>query len=226
MKCILIDNGHGCNTAGKRSPDGRLLEYAWTREVAAMVVAGLKKLGYEAELLTPEVNDVRLSERVRRVNKKCIVYGAENVTLVSVHCNAAPGAGWSKAQGWSVFVSANASANSKRLCDLLYVEACKNGRKVRVPLPTQSYWVQSLAMTRDTKCPAVLVENYFMNNEDDCDWLLSEEGKAECCRIMVDGLDAYNKKQMAQMPTTKPTVTPEAPGEIIDKPGDSVAEIN
>ena len=28
---ILIDNGHGRETAGKRSPDGRLLEWAYTR---------------------------------------------------------------------------------------------------------------------------------------------------------------------------------------------------
>ena len=30
---ILIDNGHGSNTKGKRSPDGRLMEYAYTREI-------------------------------------------------------------------------------------------------------------------------------------------------------------------------------------------------
>ena len=31
---ILIDNGHGSNTSGKRSPDGKLREYAWAREIA------------------------------------------------------------------------------------------------------------------------------------------------------------------------------------------------
>lgn len=31
---ILIDNGHGRETPGKRSPDGRLLEYAYTRDIA------------------------------------------------------------------------------------------------------------------------------------------------------------------------------------------------
>lgn len=31
---ILIDNGHGSNTSGKCSPDGRLKEYAYTREIA------------------------------------------------------------------------------------------------------------------------------------------------------------------------------------------------
>ena len=31
---ILIDNGHGIQTKGKRSPDGNFLEYAYTREIA------------------------------------------------------------------------------------------------------------------------------------------------------------------------------------------------
>ena len=35
---ILIDNGHGENTPGKRSPDGSLREYAYTREIADTLV--------------------------------------------------------------------------------------------------------------------------------------------------------------------------------------------
>ena len=31
---VLIDNGHGSDTPGKRSPNGRLREYAYTREIA------------------------------------------------------------------------------------------------------------------------------------------------------------------------------------------------
>ena len=42
---ILIDNGHGCNTPGKRSPDGRFREYAWAREIARAVVADINDLG-------------------------------------------------------------------------------------------------------------------------------------------------------------------------------------
>ena len=48
---ILIDNGHGIQTKGKRSPDGKLLEYAYTREIARQVVTELKNKGYDAELL-------------------------------------------------------------------------------------------------------------------------------------------------------------------------------
>ena len=46
---ILIDNGHGENTPGKRSQDGTFREYAYTREIADEVVRELAKRGYVAE---------------------------------------------------------------------------------------------------------------------------------------------------------------------------------
>ena len=55
---VLIDNGHGDNTPGKRSPDGILREYKYTREIAAEVQRQLQERGYQAQLLVPEVNDI------------------------------------------------------------------------------------------------------------------------------------------------------------------------
>ena len=31
---VLIDNGHGIDTPGKRSPDGKLREYKYCRQIA------------------------------------------------------------------------------------------------------------------------------------------------------------------------------------------------
>ena len=42
---ILIDNGHGENTPGKRSPDGRFREYKYNREIARAVVEHLQLRG-------------------------------------------------------------------------------------------------------------------------------------------------------------------------------------
>ena len=82
---ILIDNGHGSNTAGKRSPDGRLLEYAYTREIAERLVIELRKRGLDAERIVREEIDVPLAERCKRVNE----YKASEAILISIHCNAA-----------------------------------------------------------------------------------------------------------------------------------------
>ena len=50
---ILIDNGHGHNTPGKRSPDGQFREAFYTREIAKRIVADLTDRGFTAQLLVP-----------------------------------------------------------------------------------------------------------------------------------------------------------------------------
>ena len=57
---ILIDNGHGVDTPGKRSPDGEFREYAWNRLIASRIVAALTDLGHEAQLLVPDQEDISL----------------------------------------------------------------------------------------------------------------------------------------------------------------------
>lgn len=81
---ILIDNGHGENTPGKRSPDGSLREYAYAREIANRIAHELSARGYDAERIVRETVDVPLSERARRVNEVCGRYGTANVVLVSI----------------------------------------------------------------------------------------------------------------------------------------------
>ena len=196
---ILIDNGHGAETPGKRSPDGRLREYAYCREIAAALVERLQAAGYDARLLVPEPNDVPLDKgvdsRVKRVNGICTRLGASNVLLVSIHCNAAGSKGqWLTARGWSVFVSQNASQKSKWLAESLADAAAAQGLKVRKPLATQKYWEKSLAICRETLCPAVLTENLFQDNKQDVEYLLSPAGKAAVIQLHFDGIQNYLKK--------------------------------
>lgn len=187
---ILIDNGHGKETPGKRSPDGRLKEFAYTREIAERVVDRLQNEGIDAMRIVPEENDVTLSERVRRVN----AFGKDTI-LISIHCNAmGSGADWMPAQGWSVFVGGNASMNSKRLARQLAQAAISKNVKVRRPSPQDLYWMANLYICQRTNCPAVLVENFFQDNREDVDFLLSEEGKQCVTDIMVEGVMGYLSK--------------------------------
>ena len=66
---ILIDNGHGIETSGKRSPDGLFLEYAYTREIASMIVTALQENGYDAQLLVPENEDIPPAVSIQSVTK-------------------------------------------------------------------------------------------------------------------------------------------------------------
>ena len=188
---ILLDNGHGVNTPGKQSPDGLLKEYAYTREIVKRIFNSLKELGYEPYILVPEMDDISLSMRVKRANN---IYNASNkkAVLISVHCNAAGADGkWHSAKGWSVFVAQNASANSKKLADCLKKAADDEKLKVRIQHPNKSYWVQSLAVCRDTNCPAVLTENMFQDNKEDVEFLLSEDGKKKITELHVNGIINY-----------------------------------
>lgn len=188
---ILLDGGHGENTPGKQSPDGLLKEYAYTREIVKRVFNSLKELGYEPYILVPEINDISLNTRVKRANN---IYNAsgKKAILVSIHCNAAGADGkWHSANGWSVFVAQNASANSKRLANCLKKAADDQKLKVRIQYPNKSYWVQSLAICRDTNCPAVLTENMFQDNKEDVQFLLSEEGKKKITELHVKGIINY-----------------------------------
>ncbi len=194
---ILIDNGHGSNTAGKRSPDGRLREYLYAREIAQAVVNELKRKGYDAELLTPETTDVTLTNRCRRANEATRkAGGTTKCLLVSIHCNAAGADGqWHSARGWSAHVSLNASKRSKRLAFYLADAAREQGMQVRKPMPGQAYWPQNLAICRDTNCPAVLTENLFQDNREDVDFLLSPEGKRAITALHVNGIIKYIEEE-------------------------------
>ena len=46
-----------------------------------------------------------------------------------------------------------------------------------------------------SKCPSVLTENLFMDNEDECKYLLSKEGKKAIIDLHVDGIISYISKK-------------------------------
>ena len=191
---ILADPGHGIDTLGKRSPDGRLREYKYAREIAAEVVKRLKTMDYNAKQLVTEENDISLGTRCKRVNDICKHFGASNVLVVSVHCNAAGADGkWHDARGWQACVSLNASAKSKQPASYLSDAAQVEGRKMRSPKPGQKWWAQNLAICRDTLCPAVLTENLFQDNLSDVEFLLSDKGREAIVNLHVNGIINYIK---------------------------------
>ena len=191
---VLIDNGHGENTPGKRSPDGRLREWAYTRKIADRVITELRTKGIDAERIVKEMVDIPLSVRCRRANTIYRESGG-NAILVSIHCNAAGvGSDWLPAHGWSVFISDNASTNSKKLAICLAEVAIQKEVFVRQPTPEQLFWIQNLAICRDTNCPAILTENFSQDNKEDVEFLLSEEGIRMVTQIHVEGVMNYLNK--------------------------------
>lgn len=195
---ILIDNGHGENTKGKRSPDGVLREYAYAREIAEAVERELLSRGYDAERIVHEATDVPLQERARRVNEACGKLGVKNVILVSIHCNAAGnGADWMQARGWSAYTS-KGKTKADDLANCLYDAARKNfsGLKIREDMQDgDPDWEENFYILSKTKCPAVLTENFFQDNKEDVAYLLSPRGKQAIINTHVEGIINYIEKK-------------------------------
>lgn len=190
---VLIDNGHGVNTPGKCSPDKLLHEYKYAREIASLLESKLREKGISAIRLTPEENDIPLTTRIRRANTICEEFGSNNCCVISIHLDACPpnDGKWHSARGFSVRVAKNASSKSKKLARLLYEQAEAFNLKGNRSVPPEKYWVQNLAICRDTKCAAVLTENLFQDNKDDVAFLLSKEGKDAIVQLHLNGIIKY-----------------------------------
>ena len=192
---ILIDNGHGKDTAGKRSPDERILEYKYNREIAKAVFDQLTEDGYDVELLVPETNDISLKTRVLRANK----YDSKSTILVSIHCNAAGNGDWENATGWSVWTSKGQTKGDK-LADCMYEAAEEELKPFAKKLLKQTYndgdvdYESNFYILAKSKCPACLVENFFMDSLKDVEFLLSEEGKRAIINLHINGIKKYVEK--------------------------------
>jgi N-acetylmuramoyl-L-alanine amidase len=194
---MLLDNGHAKSTPGKRSPvweDGyQFFEYEFNRDVVARIASKLDELGIKHEIITPEVEvDIKLSERVKRVNAFCKKYGKSNCFLISVHANASGNGDWMKARGWSAYTTKGATTSDK-YATILYEEA----ERVlpRFDMKIRKDWSdgdpdyeENFTIINSTYCPAVLTENLFMDNKEDCAFLRSDWGREIIARIHVEAI--------------------------------------
>jgi N-acetylmuramoyl-L-alanine amidase len=206
---ILIDNGHGADTKGKCSPDGKLREYKYARQIAVEVEKELKSLGYDARRVVMEENDISLSERARRVNDVCAKHEASNVCLVSIHCNASGADGkWHFAGGWSGWTSPGKTKGDD-LAECLYdaAEVALKGyvdgfqtmkdsgkytsaqKPIRIDMADgdRDYEAKFYMLTK-TRCAACLTENLFQDTKADVDFLLSDEGRVAIRDLHVQGI--------------------------------------
>lgn len=171
---LLIDRGHGFETKGKRSLDGRVVEWEWNDQFARELARQAKAIGIDARLVVDVKSDIPLSVRTRFVNEQIKSCGHNNVLLLSVHCNAenATSGYGNTARGFLAYVSLNASNKSRWFATELQKRMWANG--YRGNRANSQYQIKNLAICRDTLCPAVLGEYMFMTNKEDvdmlCDW--------------------------------------------------------
>ena len=195
---ILIDNGHGRETPGKRSPDGTLREYAWNRLIAGQIVSRLVAQGLDAQLLVPEEEDISLNERCRRVNNICRQLGKENVILISIHVNAVGrGDRWYNATGWCAYTCrGNTKADALATCLYDVARDYLPGQRLRTDYADGDPDLEEdFYILRHTLASSVLIENFFMDSRTDYKFLMSQEGQEAIINLHVAGIDQYVSMQ-------------------------------
>ncbi len=182
---ILIDNGHGYNTAGKRSPiwaDGtQLLEWQFNRKVARELSAQLFDRNIPNCLVVPEDYDIPLNHRIERINMLCKKY--DDCRLISIHANAGGGT------GWEIFTSKGETQS-----DAWATQFIHHADRL-LPFPVRKDYTDgdpdkeaSFYLLKHSHCPAVLTENLFMDREEDCRYLMSEEGVRKVVEVHLGGV--------------------------------------
>lgn len=190
MKTVILGTAHGVNVAGKHSPDMRLREWLYSRTVCSMVRDALMERGVKCVIDIEADREPSLAARVGIVNRLVARYG--DCIYVSIHNNAAGSDGhWHGARGFAAYVAPAASADSRRLASIVHRRAVEMGLQGNRCYPRTGYYVQSLAVCRDTHCPAVLTENLFQDNRDDVDFLLSPSGLNTIVDLHVQSIIEY-----------------------------------
>lgn len=205
---VILGTAHRLREPGKESPDKRLKECVYSREICSEVATKLRAYGCKVEIdyepldlpktmqssITKQERNNELAMRVNYVNEICRQNTAKNVLYISIHVNAAGNDGkWHTGTGWEALTSSG-KTKSDTLAACLYDAAKKNlvGIKIREDYSDGDPDKESnLYVLNNTKCPAVLTENLFQDNKKDVDFLLSDEGRHKIIRLHVEGILKY-----------------------------------
>lgn len=182
-KVFLLDPGHGgiiddiYQTQGKRStqwPDGsQLFEGEFARAIVGRILDWSMLFGINCIDIIDSEDDIPLSERVSKANKY-IFLGKENVIYVSIHANAGGG------RGIEVFTSPGQTASDEIATVFL--------KKLGIVFPDVRKRTDysdgdadkeaNFYVLKKTIMPAVLTENFFMDNKAECmNILMTESGR-------------------------------------------------
>lgn len=172
---LVLDCGHAATTAGKRSPDGRFLEYEYNRKIGRALGKRLTEMGINWCFTydTDDEKDLSLTERASVANRFSKLYGASNVLFISIHHNAAgDGKDFVKANGWEIYTTVGDTVSDK------YAEVfCEEAEKVLKPLgrKVRGHKEANFTVIKKTVCPSVLIEYGFFTDKDEMEWMMTDE---------------------------------------------------
>lgn len=192
---VCVDSGHGKDVAGKRSPDSSIIEWEWAREIKYRIISELENQGIcRCFDVNPETTEPGLTTRANRANNAWKDNNKKGI-FVSIHINAAGNGGWYNAKYWSIWTSKGQTEG-----DNLATYIWNSVNEVMTPLGKTmgkdmsdgdvDYESNFTVLTK-TSMPAVLIENFFMDNKENVEFLLSETGKQAIIKGIVNGIKGF-----------------------------------
>jgi len=178
----LFDNGHGgiirgvYQTQGKRSPlwpdNTQLFEGEFNRDVVQRLITLCDQNGIDYVNIVPEQEDIPRAERTRRANE---IYETDKRCIyLSIHSNAGGG------RGWEIYTSLG-ETKSDKIASVFFTKIKEEFGQITMRTdysdgdPDKEAQFDVLV---DTIMPAVLTENFFMDNIDECkNILMTESGR-------------------------------------------------
>ena len=177
---VLLDNGHGglingiYQTPGKRKDwdnDGMIYEGEFNRAIVNGIIEQLTFLKIPYVNIAPEYRDVTLKTRVNRAN----AYPASKSIYISIHSNAGGGT------GSEIFTSIKPT-KSDAIATIFGEEYQKEFPDIKLRTDFDSDGdldkEVNFYVLKHTKMPAILTENFFMDNKDEFKTILNvREGR-------------------------------------------------
>ncbi|MFC7063014.1 N-acetylmuramoyl-L-alanine amidase family protein [Halobacillus seohaensis] len=186
---IALDDGHGKNTSGKRTPyidhlGHSIRENEFNKQVVKYLDTELKRNGFDTLLVAPTDVDTSLSKRTKRANNA----GAD--AYVSIHYNAYDGSfTGSNPSGIELYVyPGNLNRKAGKLAyhigSYLRKGTKQNYRGVKEA---------NFQVLRETNMAAVLSENGFMDHPDEAMLMMDAEFQQEVAIEHAKGIcDFFN----------------------------------
>ena len=205
--CVIIDAAHGINTSGKGSqytlnkvpPHLEFREYLWSREICLMLASELEKKGLEVLFTVTGDEEPGLLYRYMTANSHINQHPEMHHIFISIHNNAAgTGSKWCNARGWSAYTTPGQN-NSDKLAECLYDAIERYSKEADIKIRTDKRdgdrdCEANFAVLKGVKCPAVLTENLFQDNEDDVRLLQNSAIKKIIVTAHVEGICKFIDK--------------------------------
>jgi len=193
---VILDDGHGIDTSGKRTPifnDGTyMIENDFNSEVVQLIYNKLKpKADIDVTFTAEENYDVPLNKRVERANQAWLDhqahFGKENskCILISVHANAyGSGTTFNTISGVETYCCTTPS-EEEVLASAIHKNMIKGTTQVNRGVQKMNFAILKGNMT------SCLVECAFMTNINEAMLLKQESFRQECAEEITAGIIEY-----------------------------------